>query len=66
MDTYRQKFILRGKKASYTGQNGKKRRYKIMGVDMKNCALLLEGRDSKVFSVTAPQNIKLPNKARRK
>ncbi len=63
MDIYRQRFIMRGLKISYS-QNNKKRRYRVMGVDLKNCSLLLEGRDKKVFPVSAPNKVEIPKKIR--
>ena len=65
MDAYRQKFILRGERVTYL-ENGKKRRYKVMGTDAKNCALLLEGRDKRVFSVYTPTNVIAPRRIKLK
>jgi BirA family biotin operon repressor/biotin-[acetyl-CoA-carboxylase] ligase len=64
MDAYRQRFILRGVRVSYTDQNGKKRRYKVMGVDPKNCALMLEGRDKKVFLASLPKSVEAPKRVK--
>ena len=61
MDAYNQKFLLHGKKVIYSA-NGKKRKYKVMGIDMKNASLLLEGKDKKVFSVCTPTSVILPQK----
>ena len=64
MDAYRQKFILRGTRVAYTDQSGKKRRYKVIGVDPKTCALMLEGRDKKVFLASLPQRVDSPKRVK--
>ena len=64
MDAYKQKFILRGEKVIYN-DGGKRRKYKVMGIDPSNCALLLEGRDKKVFPVFNPTSVSAPRKIRK-
>jgi biotin-(acetyl-CoA carboxylase) ligase len=63
MEIYRQKFILRNQTVSYISE-GKKRRCTVMGIDPKNCALLLSGRDKRVFEISTPKSVIIPKKIR--
>lgn len=61
MDTYRQKFILRGK---YIKQelDGKRKRYKVLGINQNDCSLLVEEADGTVSTIASPKSIILPKK----
>ena len=61
METYRQKFILRGK---YVKQelDGKQLKYKVLGFEQKNASLLVEDRDGNVLTLSSPKSIILPKK----
>lgn len=63
MDTYRKKFILRGK---YVKQelDGKKTKYKVLGIEQKNCSLLVEDREGKVITLSSPRSVILPKKVK--
>lgn len=61
MDTYKQKFLWRGKKISCVIDD-KKRRCTVMGIDSQTCSLLLEGRDKNVFQISTPRSITVPKR----
>lgn len=63
MDIYRQKFILHGK---YVRRiiDGKRKKYRVLGISQKNCELLLEEKDGSVLSVSSPKSIILPKKVK--
>ena len=65
MDTYKQKFILRGKKIK-GDVGGKKTRYKVLGIDTKNLSLLVEEKGGKISTLSSPQSIILPKKIKLK
>lgn len=65
MDTYSEKFILRGQKVKYyDGQ--RKRSLRVLSVDAKNGALILEGPGGKPLRVFSPSNIQIPKKIKLK
>ncbi len=61
MDTYRKKFILRGHKIKYIGED-KKHVYKVLGVDEKNCSLIVEDEHKKVITIATPNKVIIPKK----
>ena len=61
MDTYRKKFILRGHKIKYLGDD-KKHVYKVLGVDVKNCSLIVEDEHKKVVTIATPNKVIIPKK----
>ena len=63
MDIYRQKFILRGKYIK-RDIDGKKTKYKVLGIEQKNCSLLVEDRDGKVLTLSSPRSVILPKKVK--
>ena len=64
MDIYSQKFILRGTKVKYNdGQ--KKRTCRVLSVDSKTGALVIEGSGGKAIHVTSPSNVQIPKRIKR-
>ncbi len=61
MDAYTKRFILRGVRVKYVTEQ-KKQTCKILGVDTKTGALILEGRDGSVIHVTSPSCVLMPKK----
>ena len=64
MDAYTQKFALRGLKIKRLTADGKQERVKVLGIDSKNGALMIEAKDGKVLHITARGNVILPKKIR--
>lgn len=64
MDTYRKKFILRGKFIKKLELDGKKTKYKVLGIEDKNASLLVEDRDGKVVTLSSPKSIILPRRVK--
>ncbi len=65
MDVYSEKFILRGRKVKYyDGQ--RKRSLRVLSVDTKNGALILDGPDGKPLRVFSPSNIQIPRRIKLK
>ncbi len=61
MDIYSEKLILRGIKIKYDdGQ--KKRSCRVLSVDSKTGALIIEGRGGKPIHVTSPSNVQIPKR----
>lgn len=61
MDTYSEKFILRGRKVKYNdGQ--RKRNLRVLSVDTKNGALILDGPGGKPLRVFSPSNVQIPKR----
>lgn len=63
MDTYRKKFVLRGKRIRYE-KDGKRKVYKVLGIDKKDCSLLVEDRGGEVTTIASPKSIVLPKKVK--
>ncbi len=61
MDVYKAKFCMRGLKAKYV-ENGKKKRCRIINVDMSSGSLLISGEKKQSITVTTPTNMILPKK----
>ena len=61
MTAYSQKFILRGKKIRYIDE-GKRKSGKVLGVDAKNAALMIESQSKKILYITTPNKVILPKK----
>ncbi len=61
MDIYRQKFILRGQKIRYIS-DGKKQRCKVLGIDEKTCALMVENSQKKIVHIFAPNKVYIPRR----
>lgn len=65
MDIYNKKFILRGVRVRYTTEQ--KRHYcKVLGVDTKTGALILEGRNGDVIRATSPACVQMPKRIKLK
>ena len=63
MDVYTKRFVLRGKRAKLI-DGGKKKACKILGVDAKTGALILESKERGIFRVSSPTSVILPKKIR--
>ena len=61
MDTYRKKFILRGQKVKYIGED-KKQVCKVLGVDQTNCSLIVEDKHKNVVKISTPNKVIIPKK----
>ena len=61
MDTYRKKFILRGQKIKYIGED-KKQVCKVLGVDQTNCSLIVEDKHKNVVKISTPNKVIIPKK----
>ena len=66
IDAYRQKFIMRGVKITYTGKEGRRRRATVLGVDSSSGALLVEGPDHKLEKILSQKSITIPRTIRQK
>jgi BirA family biotin operon repressor/biotin-[acetyl-CoA-carboxylase] ligase len=64
MDDYSQKFALRGLKIKRRLEDEKFERVKVLGIDSKNGALMVEGKDGNVLHITARGSVILPKKIR--
>ena len=63
MDVYSEHFILRGRRVKYfDGQ--RKRSVRVLSVDAKNGALVLDGKDKKPIMVFSPSNVQIPKRIR--
>ncbi len=62
MDSYRNKFILRGKHVRRISDDGRKIKCKVLGVSEKDCSLLVEGEGGKPIKISSPKSIALPKK----
>ena len=65
MDVYSNKFILRGHKVKYTGGQ-RKRSLRVLNVDIKNGALILDGPGGKPLHVSSPSNVQIPKRIKLK
>lgn len=63
MDTYSKKFIMRGKTVKVT-TGTKKSSCKVLGVDPKNCALIVEGKHGNVEEIFSPSSVSIPRRIR--
>ena len=63
MSTYSEKFIFRGLRGKYR-DGTKKRNLRVLNIDAKTCALVLEGRGGQPLLVYSPRNVILPKKVR--
>ena len=61
MDTYKKKFILRGKYIKEE-REGKRIKYKVLGIDSKDASLLVEDRDGNTSAISSPKSIILPKR----
>ena len=61
MDIYRKKFVLRGHKVKYLGED-KKQSCKVLGVDQSNGSLIVEDRHKKVITISTPNKVIIPKK----
>ena len=64
MDSYKKKFILRGKHIKKVELDGKKTKYKVLSIDDKNASLIVEDREGKVLKLSSPKSIILPKKVK--
>lgn len=63
MDTYRQKFILRGQKIKFLN-DGKKQTCKILGIDQSTCSLMVEDSHKNVLHISTPNKVIIPKKVK--
>ena len=63
MDVYTKRFILRGRRIKYL-EDGKRKGCKVLGVDGKTGALILESHERGVFNVVSPTSVLIPKKIR--
>ena len=63
MDTYRQKFILRGKRIKFN-VDGKKAKLKVLSFDEQDCSLLVENSDGQPMHIASPKSVILPKRIR--
>jgi len=63
MDTYKKKFILRGKYVKEE-RNGKKTKYKVLGLDSKDASLLVEDRQGNLATLSSPKSVILPKRVK--
>lgn len=63
MSTYSEKFILRGMRVKYL-DGGKKRSLRVLNVDAKTGALVLDGPDGSPILVYSARNVILPKKVK--
>jgi biotin-(acetyl-CoA carboxylase) ligase len=61
MDTYSQKFLLRGRKVRCLLE-GKRQRCKILQVSHTDCSLLVETRNKTTVKISTPKNVALPRR----
>ncbi len=59
MNIYRKKFVLHGVKIKIVN-NGKKLNYKVLGINHKDCALLVENKSGKIERILTPTNVIIP------
>ena len=59
MNIYRKKFVLHGVKIKIIN-NGKKLTYKVLGINHKDCALLVESKSGKIEKILTPTNVIIP------
>ena len=61
MDEYRKLFLLRGQKVRYM-RDGKKETCKVLGIDEKTCALMVEDKNKMVVLISTPNKVIIPRK----
>ena len=61
MNIYNKYFLMRGMSIRYT-ENGKRHRYKVIGIDMDSCALVVESRRKGTRYITKPANVQTPSR----
>ena len=61
MDIYRKRFILRGQKVKYIGED-KKQVCKVLGVDQNNCSLIVEDKHKNIVKISTPNKVIIPKK----
>ena len=59
MNLYRNKFLMHGIKIKIM-RDGKKRSYKVLGINNHDCALLVENKNGKIEKVITPANVLTP------
>lgn len=62
IDTYRQKFVMRGTKVVYLGKDGRRRRATVLGIDTATGALLVDGADGAVEKILSQKSVVIPRK----
>lgn len=65
MDIYNAKFILRGRTVKYNA-DGKKKTCKVLGIEPKNGALIVETKEAGIFNITSPSVVTAPKRIRLK
>lgn len=65
MDTYLQKFALRGTHIRYRAADGKYRRCKILGVEKRDASLLAEGRHGELLRLQNRALVRIPRRIKR-
>jgi len=63
MDVYTKLFILRGRRIKYI-EDGRRKSCKVLGIDTKTGALILESRERGVFNVISPTSVIIPKRIR--
>ena len=61
METYRQKFIMRGLKIKHVS-DGKKERCRVIDVNPDDASLLVEGKKKRVFRIYTPNSVIIPKR----
>ncbi len=61
MDIYTKRFILRGRRIKYL-DDGRRKSCKVLGINAKTGALILESRERGVFDVISPTSVIIPKK----
>jgi BirA family biotin operon repressor/biotin-[acetyl-CoA-carboxylase] ligase len=65
MESYKQKFILGGKRISYISHTGKRRKCRVIAVD-NNGALVVETPSGKTKTISNPRSVIIPKKVKMK
>ena len=63
MDDYSERFILRGKTVKVL-DGTKRTSCRVLGVDTKSCALIVEGRHGAVDEIFSPSRVTIPKRVR--
>ena len=61
MDEYKNKFALIGQQVKYI-EDGKRKPGKIIDLDKKTCALIIENKEGKQIKITSPSCVIIPSK----
>ncbi len=64
MDTYKKKFILRGKFIKKIEPDGKKNKYRVLSIDDKNASLLVEDKNGAIVNLSSPKSVILPKRVK--